>query len=200
VIVPGGFGTRGIEGKVAAANHCRTSGTPYLGISIGLHTAVIEFARNQLGWEGANSTEFNELTQHPVVVCGPESSAILGSSATIIQDTESLSYRLYGGSPVVYERHRHRYEVNPQCISALEQHGLNFAGKNDRGQRMELCELRGHPFFIACQFHPEFKSRPAKPGPLFVGLLLTARGKLEERLAANGGKLKCGTGFDNAVG
>jgi len=206
VLVPGGFGSRGIEGKVATANYCRTSGIPYLGICVGLQTAVIEFARNQLGWEGANSTEFDEATPHPVVVFLPEASTLvmggtmrLGSRATIIHDPSALSCKLYGGSPVIYERHRHRYEVNASCVPMMEKHGLHFAGQDDRGQRMELCELRGHPFFIACQFHPEFKSRPARPGPLFLGLVLAAQGKLEQRLEADGEKLCCGKGFEQAV-
>jgi len=170
---------------------------------VGLQTAVIEFARNQLGWEGANSTEFNEATPHPVVVFLPDTSTTvmggtmrLGSRATIIHDPSALSCKLYGGSPVIYERHRHRYEVNAACVPMMEQHGLHFAGQDDRGQRMELCELRGHPFFIACQFHPEFKSRPARPGPLFLGLVLAAQGKLEKRLETDGGKLRCGKGFE----
>jgi len=206
VLVPGGFGSRGIEGKVATAKYCRTSGIPYLGICVGLQTAVIEFARNQLGWEGANSTEFDGATPHPVVVFLPETSATvmggtmrLGSRATIIHDRNALSCKLYGGSPVIYERHRHRYEVNAACVPMMEQHGLHFAGQDDRGQRMELCELQGHPFFIACQFHPEFKSRPARPGPLFLGLVLAAHGRLEKRLETDGGKLQCGKGFEQAA-
>jgi len=164
---------------------------------------VIEFARNELGWEGANSTEFDEATPRPVVVFLPEVSATvmggtmrLGSRATIIHDPSALACKLYSGSPVIYERHRHRYEVNAECVPAMEQHGLHFVGKDDRGQRMELCELRGHPFFVACQFHPEFKSRPSKPGPLFLGLILAAHGRLEKRLETDGGKLQCGKGFE----
>mmetsp|Transcript_127576 Transcript_127576/g.397293 ORF Transcript_127576/g.397293 Transcript_127576/m.397293 type:complete len:626 (+) Transcript_127576:73-1950(+) len=203
VLVPGGFGNRGIEGKIAAAGYCRTSNLPYLGICVGLQTAVIEFARSELGWEAANSTEFDEQTPHPVVIFLPESSTTvmggtmrLGSRATIIRDPESLACRLYGGRPVIYERHRHRYEVSAACVPALEQRGMHFAGQDDRGQRMELCELRGHPFFLACQFHPEFTSRPAKPGPLFLGLVLAAAGRLEKRLEADGGRLRPGAGFE----
>jgi len=202
VLVPGGFGTRGIEGKIAAAGYCRSSKVPYLGICVGLQTAVIEFARSELGWDGANSTEFDEATPHPVVMFLPEASTTvmggtmrLGSRATIIRDPQSLSCRLYGGKPVIYERHRHRYEVSAPCVPAMEQRGLHFAGQDDRGQRMELCELRGHPFFVACQFHPEFKSRPAQPGPLFLGLVLAATGRLEKRLANDGGCLDVGAGF-----
>jgi len=203
VLVPGGFGSRGIEGKIAAAGYCRSSKVPYLGICVGLQTAVIEFAREELGMEAANSTEFDEATPHPVVVFLPEASSTvmggtmrLGSRATIMRDPESLACRLYGGRPVIYERHRHRYEVSAACVPAMEQRGLHFAGQDDRGQRMELCELREHPFFLACQFHPEFTSRPAQPGPLFLGLVLAAKGRLEKRLAADGGCLRAGAGFE----
>ncbi|CAE8638494.1 unnamed protein product, partial [Polarella glacialis] len=168
VLVPGGFGTRGIEGKVATAAYCRQSQVPYLGICVGLQTAVIDFARNVMGWEGANSTEFDEATPHPVVEFLPEGSTTimggtmrLGSRATIIREPDSLCCRLYGGKPVIYERHRHRYEVKASCVPAFEARGLMFSGQDDRGQRMELCELTGHPYFVACQFHPEFQSRPA---------------------------------------
>jgi CTP synthase len=205
VLVPGGFGARGIEGKVATAAYCRTNGVPYLGICVGLQTAVIEFARNELGMEGANSTEFDEATPHPVVVFLPEASATvmggtmrLGSRATIIRDTSSMACRIYGGKPVIYERHRHRYEVNAANVGAFEERGLRFAGQDDRGQRMELCELPGHPFYLACQFHPEFQSRPAAPAPLFSGLVLAAAGRLKERLSADGGNLRVGAGFEQA--
>jgi len=206
VLVPGGFGNRGIEGKIATAGYCRENSLPYLGICVGLQTAVIEFARNALGWDAANSTEFDEQTPHPVVIFLPESSTAvmggtmrLGSRATIIRDPDSLACRLYGGQPVIYERHRHRYEVSAACVPAMERQGLHFAGQDDRGQRMELCELKGHPFFMACQFHPEFTSRPAKPGPLFLGLLLAAAGRLEKRLLNDGGRLQLGAGFEAEV-
>jgi len=203
VLVPGGFGNRGIEGKIAVARFCRTESKPYLGICVGFQTAVIEFARTELALEGANSTEFDEATPHPVVVFLPETSATvlggtmrLGSRATIIRDPSSLSCRIYGGSPVIYERHRHRYEVNVSFVPALEAKGLTFAGQDDRAQRMELCELKGHPFYLACQFHPEFKSRPAKPAPTFLGLILAAKGVLDKRLQADGGSLQVGNGFE----
>mmetsp|Transcript_1564 Transcript_1564/g.3063 ORF Transcript_1564/g.3063 Transcript_1564/m.3063 type:complete len:619 (+) Transcript_1564:66-1922(+) len=206
VLVPGGFGNRGIEGKVATAGYCRTAKIPYLGICVGLQSAIIEFARSELGWESANSTEFDEATEHPVVVFLPEASATvmggtmrLGSRATIIQDTDSLACKLYGGRPVIYERHRHRYEVNSACTGAMEAKGLAFVGQDDRRQRMELVELKDHPFFLACQFHPEFQSRPSQPGPLFLGLVLAAKGRLEKRLVADGGCLRVGSGFETAL-
>lgn len=202
VLVPGGFGNRGIEGMIMTANYCRTSQTPFLGICVGFQTAVIEFARNELGWSGANSTEFDEGTPHPVVVFLPETSASvmggtmrLGSRATILKDADSLTCKIYGGKPVIYERHRHRYEINTACVPALESHGLRFTGQDDRGQRMENCELRDHPFFVACQFHPEFKSRPARPAPLFLSLILASKGKLHERFKEDGGSLRLGAGL-----
>jgi len=203
VLVPGGFGCRGIEGKIATASHCRKCSVPYLGICVGMQTAVIELARCDLGWEDANSTEFDEGTANPVVVFLPESSSTvmggtmrLGTRATIIGDPDSLACKLYGGTPVIYERHRHRYEVNISYVPRLEAQGLRFAGQDDRRQRMELCELRGHPFYVACQFHPEFQSRPARPAPLFLGLVLAAKGCLEKRLEADGGCLRAGAGFE----
>jgi CTP synthase len=203
VLVPGGFGSRGIEGKVLAAGYCRSNGKPYLGICVGLQTAVIEFARNAVGWPEANSTEFNESTPHPVVIFMPESSLEvmggtmrLGSRATIVRDRESLGCKLYGGQHVVYERHRHRYEVNPAVVPAFEANGLRFSGQDDKGQRMEMCEIQEHPFFFACQYHPEYLSRPARPSPPFLGLLLAAGGHLQERLKVDGGFLRLGAGFD----
>jgi len=206
VLVPGGFGGRGIEGKIACEAYCREAKKPFLGICVGLQSAVIEFARNELGWEDANSTEFDEETPHPVVVFLPEASATvmggtmrLGSRATIIRDRDSLACRVYGGKPVIYERHRHRYEVNASCVAAMEARGLRFVGQDDRGQRMEVCELQGHPFYVACQFHPEFQSTPAHPAPLFLGLVLAAAGRLEERLESDGGCLCVGNGFKRAL-
>lgn len=203
VLVPGGFGNRGIEGKVMTANFCRTNDMPYLGICVGFQTAVMEFARNKLGWEDANSTEFDETTEHPVVVFLPESSTTvmggtmrLGSRATIIRDSKSLAHQLYEGKPVIYERHRHRYEVNKACVPAFESEGLIFTGQDDRAQRMEIFEIASHPFYIACQFHPEFKTSPARPAPLFLGLVLAASGRLRERIQMDGGSLRVGAGFE----
>jgi CTP synthase len=206
VLVPGGFGNRGIEGKVMTAHYCRTNGVPYLGICVGFQTAVIEFGRNELGWEAANSTEFDESTPHPVVVFLPESSTTvmggtmrLGSRATIIRDADSLARRVYGGKTVIYERHRHRYEVNKACVPAFESAGLRFSGQDDRAQRMEICEVSAHPYYIAGQFHPEFKTGPGRPAPLFLGLVLAASGHLEERIQTDDGSLKIGAGFERKV-
>lgn len=202
VLVPGGFGDRGIEGKVLTAGYCRSSGTPFLGICVGLQTAVIEFARSVLGHANANSTEFAAATPHPVVVNMPEISSTamggtmrLGSRATVIGDASSLAFRIYGGESVIHERHRHRYEVNEAYVAELEQKGLRFTGRDECGQRMEICELQSHPFFLAVQFHPEFKSRPSRPSPPFLALVLAASRKLETRLKADSGVLRSGAGF-----
>lgn len=205
VLCPGGFGDRGIEGKAACAKYCRESHVPYFGICLGLQTCVIDYARSELGWEDANSTEFNENTKHPVVMFMPEVSTStmggtmrLGNRVTIIRDQDSLAGKLYGKQPVVYERHRHRYEVNPAMVPALEGKGLRFTGQDERGQRMEIAELpqHVHPFFLATQFHPEFRSRPMQPSPPFLGFVLASVGKLKDRLDSDGGALRIGSGWD----
>merc|ERR550537_83819 len=123
----------------------------------------------------------------------------LGSRATVINNSDTLGCRLYGGKPVVYERHRHRYEVNAACVPALEAEGMLFTGQDDRGQRMEMCEIKGHPFFFACQYHPEYKSRPARPSPPFLGLVLAAAGCLQQRMKEDGGVLRSGAGFERRL-
>ena len=181
VLVPGGFGNRGIEGKILAANYARENGVPYLGVCLGLQVAVIEYARNVLGLVGANSTEFDEDTPHPTVIFMPEGSRThmggtmrLGSRQTNLQTENCDAYRLYNGAKEIHERHRHRYEVNPDMIPQLESAGLRFVGKDTEGQRMEIIELEGHPYFFATQYHPEFKSRPTRPSPPFFGLVEAA--------------------------
>jgi CTP synthase len=206
VLVPGGFGDRGIEGKVLAANYCRSSNTPYLGISVGLQTAVIEFARSELGWENANSTEFDEATPHPVVVFMPEASATvlggtmrLGTRNTVIKDPESLACKVYGGKTTIAERFRNRYEVNTACVAALEARGMRFTGQDERGQRMQIAELRGHPFYFSTQFHPEFQSRPSAPAPPFLGFVLASAKRLDRRLEEDGKVLRAGAGFERKI-
>ena len=183
ILVPGGFGDRGIEGKILAANYARTNKVPYLGICLGLQVATIEFCRNVLGLEKANSTEFDENTPHPAVVFMPEISKThlggtmrLGSRPTIFQVEDCMIRRLYGGDSIANERHRHRYEVNPDLISQIEDAGLVFVGKDETGQRCEIFELNDHPYFVGVQYHPEFKSRPERPSPPFLGLLKASTG------------------------
>ncbi|XP_006585718.1 CTP synthase isoform X1 [Glycine max] len=181
ILVPGGFGDRGVEGKILAAKYARENNIPYLGICLGMQIAVIEFSRSVLGLHDANSTEFDPKTENPCVIFMPEGSKThmggtmrLGSRRTYFHVADCKSAKLYGNASFVDERHRHRYEVNPDMISQLESAGLSFVGKDETGKRMEIVECPSHPFFIGAQFHPEFKSRPGKPSPLFLGLISAA--------------------------
>ncbi|KAF9425912.1 CTP synthase ura7 [Entomortierella beljakovae] len=192
ILVPGGFGNRGAEGKIAAAKWAREHKIPYLGICLGLQIAVIEFARNVCGITDANSAELDENATSPVVVFMPEISKThlggtmrLGTRPTNFQEgTENSTIRkLYGGKPSVEERHRHRYEINPELIDKFEEKGLKFVGKDETGQRMEIVELADHPFFLGVQYHPEYLTRPLKPSPPFMGLILAATGGLQKHLA-----------------
>jgi CTP synthase len=183
ILVPGGFGIRGIEGKIAAAHYARTNNVPYLGVCLGLQTATIEFCRNVLGLENANSTEFDENTPTPVVIFMPEISKThmggtmrLGTKPTPFLVDDCKIRRLYGGADHVDERHRHRYEVNPELIEQIEAAGLVYVGKDETGLRCEIMELNDHPYFVGTQYHPEFKSRPNRPSPPFLGLLKAAVG------------------------
>lgn len=180
VVVPGGFGSRGTEGKINVISHCRQRGLPFLGICYGLQLAVIEFARNVCGLSEASSTEINPQTQHPVVDILPEQRQIhqLGGTmrlgaypAHLING--SRVHQLYGQT-AIRERHRHRYEVNPAWHENLESHGLVFSGMSPDRRLVEFIELPEHPFFVATQGHPELKSRLLKPAPLFVGLIQAA--------------------------
>jgi CTP synthase len=180
VLVPGGFGVRGTEGKIEAIRHARTRGIPFFGICLGLQMAVVEYGRHVLGLTGANSLEFDERTPHPVVtlmeeqrqVSGKGGTMRLGAYACRISDG-SLAHRLYGKG-LIYERHRHRYEVNNAYRAQYETAGLTFSGINPDLDLVEMIELADHPFFIGCQFHPEFKSRPTAPHPLFSGFIEAA--------------------------
>ncbi|CAL0310847.1 unnamed protein product [Lupinus luteus] len=181
VLVPGGFGDRGVEGKILAAKYARENNVPYLGICLGMQIAVIEFARSILGLRNTTSTEFDPEAKNPCVIFMPEGSKThmggtmrLGSRRTYFQVADCKSAQLYCNASFVDERHRHRYEVNPDMISQLESAGLSFVGKDETGSRMEIVELPSHPFFIGVQFHPEFKSRPGKPSPVFSGLIAAA--------------------------
>ena len=181
VLVPGGFGDRGIEGKILAVKHARENNVPFLGICLGLQVAAIEFCRNVLGMEDANSTEFDNNPGTAAVIFMPEISKThlggtmrLGSRPTIWQTDKSKIRKLYGEGKSVDERHRHRYEINPDLVDAIENSGLIFVGKDETGQRCEIFELNNHPYFVGVQYHPEFKSRPGKPSPPFLGLLMAA--------------------------
>ncbi|ABG04410.1 CTP synthase [Rubrobacter xylanophilus DSM 9941] len=185
VLVLHGFGQRGIEGKIEAARYARESGTPYLGLCLGMQIAVIEFARNVAGLEMANSTEFDEETPHPVIDIMPDQVGVemggtmrLGSYPCRLRPG-TLAARVYGAE-VVHERHRHRYEVNNAYREVLEEAGMVFSGTSPDGRLVEIAELAGHPFFIGSQFHPEFKSRPLRPHPLFRGFVGACLGAAEE--------------------
>jgi CTP synthase len=177
IVVPGGFGSRGIEGKIRAINHARENRVPFLGLCFGFQLAVIEYARGVLGITDAASEEFGRGTF--VVAILPEQKGIdqlggtmhLGNYPVMLKPG-TLAGRLYGRTDIL-ERHRHRYEVNPQFIPDLEKAGLVFSGHN--GVRMEVCEIENHPFFLATQFHPEFNSRPAHPSPPFTGFVAACR-------------------------
>ncbi|KAM0876961.1 hypothetical protein ACQ4PT_035818 [Festuca glaucescens] len=186
VLVPGGFGDRGVQGKILAAKYARENNVPYLGICLGMQVAVIEFARSVMKLSGANSTEFDPATPSPCVIFMPEGSKTqmgatmrLGSRRTYFLGNNCKSSKLYGNASSVDERHRHRYEVNPEIVPELEKAGLSFVGKDESGRRMEIIEIPNHDFFIGAQFHPEFKSRPGKPSPLFLGLVAAASGQLD---------------------
>jgi CTP synthase len=173
VLVPGGFGSRGWEGKILACRVARERGIPYLGICLGMHVAVSEFARHVLGLEGANSTEMDPETPYPVIDLLPEQKAVedLGGTmrlgAQAVELAEDTRAREMYGDQIVYERHRHRYEVNNHYRPKLVEAGLTVSGTFQEGRLVEIVELPDHPWFVASQFHPEFKSRPTRPAPLF---------------------------------
>ncbi|OGS48547.1 MAG: CTP synthase [Euryarchaeota archaeon RBG_16_68_13] len=180
ILVPGGFGDRGIEGKIAATRYAATNDVPFQGVCLGFQLATVGFAREALALAGANSSEFDPKTPHPVVDLLPEQRGVKDLGATmrlgaheILLDEASMTAKLYG-STTIYERHRHRYEINPDYIPKLEAAGLRYAGRSDHGRRMEVLELRGHPYFVASQFHPELRSRPLRPSPIHLGLVRAA--------------------------
>ena len=191
ILVPGGFGERGIEGMVCAVKYARTRSIPYLGICLGMQIAVIEFARHIAGLKSANSTEFNEKTKHPVVglihewldsegsIERRDSNSNLGGTMRLgaqdcLLNKDSLTYRLYK-KVKIKERHRHRYEVNNNLIETLTANGLSVAGKSVDKMLVEVIEIKDHPWFIGCQFHPEFTSDPRKGHPLFSGFIKAAK-------------------------
>lgn len=180
ILVPGGFGARGVNGKIRAIEYARTHGVPFLGICLGMQCAVIEFARNVLNWKDANSTEFEPATAHPVIDIMEEQRSISDKGGTMRLGaydcrlvSNSLAEKCYQSSEIS-ERHRHRFEFNSSYRGILEENGLKISGVNPQRNLVEIVELAAHPFFIACQFHPEFKSRPRKAHPLFDGLVNAA--------------------------
>ena len=180
ILIPGGFGGRGIEGKIAAARIAREQRIPYLGICLGMQVAVAEFARHVAGMEGANSTEFDIETPYPVIDLLPEQKEIADLGGTMrlgadpIKLHEGSRVRGIYGEAVIYERHRHRYEVNNLQRKQLQSAGLGISGTSPDERLVEVIELHDHPFFVASQFHPEFKSRPERPAPLFREFLAAA--------------------------
>jgi CTP synthase len=189
IIVPGGFGLSGVEGKISTIKYARENKIPYLGLCLGMQLAVVEYARNVCGLKGAHTTEVEKNTPYPVIDFIPDQIKIvtesrygatmrLGAYPAILSEG-SVVRKLYNDQNKVYERHRHRYEVNPQYIETLEKNGLVFSGRSPDGILMEFMELPTHPYFTATQAHPEFKSRPMKPAPLFDGLIKAAKKKKE---------------------
>ena len=180
ILIPGGFGDRGTEGKIAAARYARENGTPYFGLCLGMQIAVIEFARNAAGLEEANSTEFNPETPHPVIHIMEDQKDLttkggnmrLGACPCRLAD-DSNSYHAYGKSHID-ERHRHRFEFNNAYRAKLEESGLLVAGVNPERDLVEIIEIPEHPWFVAVQFHPEFKSKPNAAHPLFANFIAAA--------------------------
>lgn len=181
IIVPGGFGYRGIEGKIDAVRYARENKIPYLGLCLGMQCAVIEFARNVCGMEGANSSEFVEDTQYPVIDLMSDQEDVTEKGGTmrlgiypckLKEGTRARS--LYGNHEIIYERHRHRYEVSNELRPELEKQGLVISGTSPDSRLVEIIELKDHPYFEATQAHPEFKSRPNRPHPLFLGFIEAA--------------------------
>ena len=177
ILVPGGFGNRGIEGKITAIQYARENKIPFLGLCLGMQLAIVEFARNVVGWSDAHSAELDPATTHPVIHLMPEQDGVediggtlrLGSYPCTL-DKESKAYELYG-SETITERHRHRYEVNNYYRDDLTQNGMKLSGLSPDGRIVEMMELPDHPWFIATQAHPEFKSRLNRPHPLFKGFV-----------------------------
>ncbi|MEO0116341.1 MAG: CTP synthase [candidate division WOR-3 bacterium] len=187
ILVPGGFGQRGMMGKIKAITYAREKEIPYLGLCVGLQCAVIEFARNVCGLKEANSTEFDPQTPYPVIYQMAEHATVKGMGGTLrrgaypcVLKENCLAQKVYAAS-LIYERHRHRYEVNKDFLPLAEKHGLFASGLSPDGRLVEVIELKSSPFFIATQFHPEFKSRPLRPHPLFVAFLEAARAYRERK-------------------
>ena len=180
ILIPGGFGSRGIEGKIRAINYARTHKKPLLGLCLGMQLTIVEYARNVLGYNDAHSIELDPNTTHPVIALMPDQNGVEDIGGTLrlgaypcVLDKESKAYELYG-EDVIYERHRHRYEVNNDYRAALTEGGLRLSGLSPDGRIVEMCEITEHPFYVATQGHPELKSRPNRPHPLFRGFVAAA--------------------------
>lgn len=180
MIVPGGFGDRGIEGMITAVRYVRENQIPFLGICLGMHMAAIEFARNVLGLEGAHTTECDPTTDYPIIDLMPDQRGVFSVGGTLrlgqyecTLSPASKSIACYGNE-IIFERHRHRYEFNNEYLAAFEEGGMRATGMNEERGLVEIIELENHPWFVAGQFHPEFKSRPNRPHPLFFGLVEAA--------------------------
>lgn len=180
ILVPGGFGDRGIEGKIEAITYAREHKVPFLGLCLGMQLAIVEFARNVIGYNDAHSIELAPSTTHPVIALMPDQNGVediggtlrLGSYPCVL-DKSSRAYALYG-EETIHERHRHRYEVNNDYRAVLTEKGMKLVGLSPDGRIVEMCELPDHPFFVATQAHPELKSRPNRPHPLFKGFVEAA--------------------------
>jgi CTP synthase len=187
ILVPGGFGERGIEGKILAAQYARENKVPYLGLCLGMQIATIEFARNVLKLEGAHSTEFNENSPHPVIALLDEQEKVTRKGGTMRLGRQpcqlvvgSAANHLYGAF-IINERHRHRYEFNNDYREQFCKAGFIISGASPDGKLVEVIELTDHPFFMACQFHPEFQSKPDQPHPLFKGFIAAAHSQLHNK-------------------
>jgi CTP synthase len=186
-LIPGGFGHRGIEGKIKAAEFARRQKVPFFGICLGMQTAVIEFARGMCNLKGANSTEFNKNTKYPIISLLEEQKKITDKGATM--RLGAYECRLKKGSRAreaykkdkIFERHRHRYEFNNRFRGHFEKEGIVFSGINPSKDLVEIIELKGHPWFVACQFHPEFKSRPDDAHPLFASFIKASLAHLRKQ-------------------
>ncbi|MCX8191896.1 MAG: CTP synthase, partial [Nitrososphaerales archaeon] len=180
ILVPGGFGKRGIEGKIMAANYAYLHSIPYLGLCLGFQLAVVAFARYVVNLIGANSTEFDPLTPHPVIDLLPEQKNVKEMGATMRLGGHEITikegtnaFKIYG-KKIIRERHRHRYELNQAYLETLENSGMIFSAYSDGGKRAEILEVPRHPFYFATQYHPEFISRPNAPEPIFVKFIQAA--------------------------
>jgi len=189
ILVPGGFGKRGVEGMLQAIRYARERHVPYFGICLGMQTAVIEFARTVCGLTGADSTEFDPASPDPVIyklrdLLGVEElggTMRLGAYECLLTP-ETFASQAYEGAEVISERHRHRYEFNQKYLAELTAKGLRVTGKSRDGKFVEICELGDHPYFLGCQFHPEFKSKPLEPHPLFKSFIGAANQYRQRRL------------------